>query len=491
MRVARTSDLWWKNAVVYCLQVRNFGGDLAGVIERIDHVARLGATCLWLMPFYPSPRRDDGYDITDYLAVDPRQGDLGELTILLRHARDRGLRVILDFVPNHTSDEHVWFREHPERYVWADEPDDRGEAHWTFDEARGRYYLHSFLPFQPDLDIGRPEVREAIARTMGFWLTLGADGFRIDAVPFLVEEEGPRGIETDKGKQWLRNLRAHAERRRGDCVLIGEANVAEREVSSYFGAHADALHLQLGFLLNQRLWLSLARQQAAPLEDLIRELPVPPHDGGWATFLRNHDELSLDKLDKREQAEVHAAFAPEERMRIYGHGIRRRVAPMLGGDGPRLRMAWSLLLALPGTPVVLYGDEIGLGEDLSLDGRLSVRVPMDWAAVAEQRRDPASLLQFMTHLIHARREAPELGWGASTLLENEPPALFAHRCDWEGSTVLAAHNLSAEPVEAAVDLGADVTGADDLLERREHDVRGGRLTVRLDAYGYLWLRTRR
>src|SRR5215212_5407643 len=262
------------------------------------------------MPIYPSPRSDDGYDITDHQAVDPRLGDLGELTVLLRHAHDRGLRVILDLVPNHTSIEHPWFRQHPERYVWADKPDDRGAAHWTFDADHGRYYLHSFQPFQPDVDISRSEVRDYIARTMGFWLTLGADGFRIDAVPFLVEEEGPRGIDTEQGKRWLIELRRHAGRRRGDAVLIGEANVAPKEVGDYFGEHGDALHLQLGFLIKQRLWLSLARQEAAPLEDLIRGLPVPPHDGGWATFLRNHDELSLDKLDPDEQAEVQAVFAP-------------------------------------------------------------------------------------------------------------------------------------------------------------------------------------
>src|SRR3954452_17927618 len=436
-RVAATSDLWWKNAVVYCLQVRTFAGDLDGLIERLDHVASLGATCLWLMPFYPSPRRDDGYDITDYLNVDPAFGDLGELTEVIRHAHDRGLRVLLDLVPNHTSDEHPWFREHRDFYVWADEPDERGEAHWRFDEEAGRYFLHSFLPFQPDLDIRNAEVRERIARTMGFWLTLGADGFRIDAVPFLVEEEGPRGVETGKGKAWLHDLREHALRRRGDAMLMGEVNVDASDVESYFGAHGDALHLQLAFLINQRLWLSLAREQAAPLEDLIRRLPVPPPDGGWAVFLRNHDELSLDKLAKDEQEEVFAAFAPDEDMRMYGHGIRRRTAGLLGGDGPRLRLALSLLCTLPGTPVLLWGDEVGLVEDLSLEGRLASRVPMDWDAVAEQRRRPGSLLRHVSHLFRTRRMAPEFGWGASTLLENDPPEVFAHRCEWEGGAVIA------------------------------------------------------
>jgi glycosidase len=491
MPTADTSDLWWKNAVIYCLQVRNFGGDLDGVTKHLDHVASLGATCVWLMPFYPSPRQDDGYDISDPMAVDPRYGDLGQMTILLRHAHDRGLRVIVDLVPNHTSIEHPWFQNHPERYVWADEPDERGAAHWTFDADRGRYYLHTFQPFQPDVDIAREEVRSYIARTMGFWLTLGADGFRVDAVPFLVETEGARGISTEEGKRWLIDLRRYVGRRRGEAVLIGEANVDAKEVSSYFGEHGDALHLQLGFLLNQRLWLSLARQQAAPLEDLIRELPVPPHDGGWATFLRNHDELSLDKLDEDEQHAVQAAFGPDEHMRIYGHGIRRRTASMLGGDGPRLRMAWSLLYSLPGTPVILYGDEIGLEEDLSIPDRYAVRIPIDFDEAARQRRDPDSLLTLISRLMHARREAPEFGWGRSTLLENEPPALFAHRCEWEGSTVVAAHNLAPEPVEAEVDVGDDVAGATDLLGDGDLEARGGRLALRLDGYGFSWLRLRR
>ena len=538
MRFASTSDLWWKNAVIYCLDIETFRdadgdgcGDLAGLIERIDHAARLGASCLWLMPFYPTPNRDDGYDITDYLAVDPRLGDLGDAVDAIRHARDRGLRVIVDLVVNHTSDEHPWFRaaradrasRYRDYYVWSDDPaSEHGttKQNWAWDDAAGQYYLHRFAPFQPDLNIANPAVRDEIAKTVGFWLTLGASGLRMDAVPFLVEEVGIDGADPGSGKRWLHELREYAARRRGDAMLMGEVNVRLEDLESYFEDRGDALHLQLGFLINQRLWLSLARGEAAPLEDLIRRLPVPPRDAGWATFLRNHDELTLDKLAPAERDDVFAAFAPEERMRIYGHGIRRRAASMLGGDGPRLRMAWSLLLSLPGTPVVLYGDEIGMGEDLELDGRMSVRTPMQWSpgptagfsgadterlvrpvvdgafgpedvSVAAQQRQPDSLMRFMQHLIHERREAPELGWGVSTLIENEPPALLARRADWQESTVIAVHNLSAEPVASELDLGDDVVGVDDLLELREHRVDRGRLALNLDAYGYLWLRARR
>jgi glycosidase len=350
--------------------------------------------------------------------------------------------------------------------------------------------MHRFAPFQPDLDITNPDVRGRIVRIVGFWLALGVSGFRMDAVPFLCEDVGTGQTDPSDERSWLHDLREYAGRRRGEAMLMGEVNVEMKDVESYFADHGEALHLQLGFLINQRLWLSLARAEAAPLEDLIRNLPVPPHDSGWATFLRNHDELTLDKLEEDERDEVFAAFAPEQDMRIYGHGIRRRVAPMLGGDGPRLRMAWSLMLSLPGTPVMLYGDEIGMAEDLGLEGRMAVRTPMDWDAVARQRRDHDSLLRFMTGLLHRRRETPELGWGSSTLIENEPPALFAHRCDWEGSSVYAVHNLSDEPVQAELELGDGVSGVDDLLEQREHHVEGGRLRVELDAYGYLWLRAR-
>jgi glycosidase len=502
MRLAPTSDLWWKNAVVYCLDVETFHHDFDGLIDHIDHVADLGATCIWLMPFYPTPNQDDGYDISDYLGVDPRLGDLGDVPAAIRHASDRGLRVLADLVVNHTSIQHPWFQaaradaDSPYRayYVWSDDPSkEKGTTpdNRTFDDAAGRYYMHRFQPFQPDLDITNPEVRHQIAKTVGFWLQLGVSGFRMDAVPFLCETVGTEEAGSDEPRRWLHALREFALRRRGDAMLMGEVNVEEGELGSYFEDHGDALHLQLGFLINQRLWLSLARGEAAPLEDLIRTLPVPPHDSGWATFLRNHDELSLDKLDEAERKDVFAAFGPEKDMQIYGHGIRRRAASMLGGDGPRLRMAWSLLLSLPGTPVMLYGDEIGMVEDLGREGRMAVRVPMEWDEVDEQRRDDDSLLRFMSKLLHQRHDTPELGWGASKLLENEPPALFAHRCDWQDSTVVALHNLSDETVSAEVDLGDDVDGVDDLLERRDHRVEGGRLQVELGAYGYLWLRARR
>jgi trehalose synthase len=540
VRLDQTSDQWWKNAVVYCLDVETYVdsdgdgvGDLAGLTSRIDYLAGLGVTCLWLMPFQPTPNRDDGYDIMDYYGVDPRLGTLGQLVEVVRTANARGIRVIIDLVVNHTSDQHPWFqearagRDSPRRdwYVWRDEPSDeprglffpdRETSNWARDEESGQWYLHRFYSFQPDLDTANPAVRDEIACIMGFWLQLGVAGFRLDAVPALLETAGlPERVDGDP-KAWLRDLRSFAGRRSGDAIMLGEVNVDLEQLGSYFGEHGDLLHMQFAFLINQHLWLSLARQDAEPLEMIVRSLPKVPPDSAWATFLRNHDELSLDKLTEPQREEIFAAFAPEEDMRLYGHGIRRRVAPMLGGDPDRLRMAWSLVFSLPGTPVLLYGDEIGMGEDLGLPDRMSVRVPMQWDAgdnggfssapadrlvrpvadaefgpahvnVAEQRRDRDSLLAWMERLIRTRKERPEFGWGSSTLIETAAPSIFAHRCDWEGSTVVAVHNLAEEDAEAELDLGEGAVAVEDLLETRVHEVRDGRLHVRLGRYGYLWL----
>jgi trehalose synthase len=543
MRLDQVSDQWWKNGVFYCLDAETFldtdgdgVGDLAGVAQQVDYLAGLGVTCLWLMPFQPTPNRDDGYDVSDYYGVDPRLGTLGDFVELIRTASNRGLRVIVDFVPNHTSDEHPWFqearsdRDAPRRdwYVWRDEPSDephglsfpgRETSNWALDKASGQYYLHRFYSFQPDLNVDNEAVREEIARIMGFWLALGVSGFRIDAVPALLETAGLPHPDDRDPREWLRELRQFVTRRDGGAMLLGEANVDPQQLSQYFGDHGDMLHMEFAFLLNQHLWLALARGHAEPLEMLIRTLPSLSPDSSWATFLRNHDELTLDKLTVGQRQEIFDAFGPDEDMQLYGHGLRRRAASMLGGDGPRLRLAWSLLFTLPGTPIVFYGDEIGMGENLAIEDRYAVRPPMQWSAdrhggftaadepvrplpdgafspehvnVHDQRRDPGSLLRFMQHLILSRRERPEFGWGSVTLIETTAPSLLCHRCDWQGNTVVAVHNLGAAPADAALELGADVLAVDDVLEDRALEVAdGGRLQVELDGYGHLWLLLRR
>ena len=545
MRAELASDLWWKNAVIYCVDVKTFQdsngdgiGDLQGLAERLEYLASLGVNCLWLLPIMPSPWRDNGYDVSDYYNVDPRLGTLGDLVELLRTARELGLRVITDLVVNHTSDQHPWFqaarsgRDSPfhDWYVWSDEPQKQpdgtifpGEerSSWTRDQRTGRWYLHRFYHFQPDLNIEHPAVRREIHKIMGFWLELGFSGFRIDAAPFLIETIGIAGKSSDHDTHApLRDMRAFLSRRRGDAILLGEANVPAKQLTEYFGQHGDELHMLFNFILNQGLYLSLAREEAGPLRDHLTELPITPLTGQYANFVRNADELSLDKLDEAERNEVFQKFAPAEDMRIYGRGIRRRLPSMLGGDQRRLELAYSLLFSLPDTPVLLYGEEIGMGEDLSAPGRNSVRIAMQWSDgagggfswaapedclppvvrdgpfgyrevnVAAQRRDPASLLNRVTRMIHLRRECPEIGFDKWRLLETGHPAVLAIRSDWENGAVVSVHNFAGEPCRVKVDLGGgDGPGFSEILADRESEpIDQPGEEIELAPYGYRWFR---
>src|SRR4051794_40843663 len=481
-----TSDVWWKNAVFSGVAVPTFlapdgegMGALRGLPERIDYLAGLGVSCLWLMPFYTSPRRDDGYDVSDFYGVDSRFGTPGDFAELIRTARDRGIRVIADLVPNHTSIDHWWFqsarrgRDSPYRdfYVWTDEkpPEKPGDvvfpdketSNWAWDDEAGQWYLHRFYSHQPDLNVANAQVRDELAQVMGYWIEQGLAGFRVDAVPFLLEPTGmPPGALHDP-HALLKELRRYLGRRRGDAILLGEVNLEPPQLREFFG-DADELHMAFTFLVNQAMYLALAREAAAPLEAALRALPELPQDCQWANFVRNHDELTLDKLTDAERAEVFAAFGPEERDQLYGRGLRRRLPTMLDGDERRIRMVYSLMFSLPGTPVLFYGEEIGMAENLAIEGRMSVRAPMQWSPeggfttsddprrpmvegpfgpahvnVASQRRDPGSLLNWFERLIRRRRETPELGFGTMTILETEPPSVIAHRSDWEGETVVA------------------------------------------------------
>ena len=406
MRLTQTSDLWWKNAVVYCLDVETYAdgdgdgcGDFRGLIQQIDHLHRLGVTCIWLMPFYPSPDRDDGYDITDFYGVDPRLGTLGEFVEFVRTARDRGIRVIADLVVNHTSIQHPWFQQarsspdNPYRdwYVWADEPPadgpqgvtfpDKETSLWQFDEEAGQYFLHRFYKFQPDLNVANPAVRDEIARIIGFWMQLGLSGFRVDAVPFLLETSGQAdAADLPDPHDYLADLRSFLNRRNGEGVLLGEVNLPYADTMQFFGKGDDELTMCFDFIGMQSMYLSLVRGDAGPIAEALRDRPQPPKDAHWATFVRNHDELTLDKLSEAQRQEIFDAFGPDKDMQVYGRGLRRRLPPMVEGDQRRIRLVYSLLFALPGTPVLFYGEEIGLGENLKAEGRLAVRVPMQWTA---------------------------------------------------------------------------------------------------------------
>ena len=537
-------DLWYKNAIIYSVDVKSYMdangdgvGDFAGLTSRLDYLAGLGVTCLWLLPFYPSPDRDNGYDITDFYSVDPRLGSLGDFVEFTRQAAMRGIRVIIDLVINHTSNQHPWFQQarqdprspYRDFYVWsATKPANiaegvvfpgRQRAVWTFDRRAGAWYFHRFYDYQPDLNIDSPAVREEIRKIMGFWLELGISGFRLDAAPFVIEEVRDGEPSPSLLYAYLGEFRDFLSWRSKDAIVLAEANVTMDKVMDYFG-DGHRLQMLFNFWLNQHLFLALARQSAEPLERGLAALPPIPELGQWASFVRNHDELDLGRLSAFERQEVYAAFGPEPRMQLFERGIRRRLAPMLGGDERRIRQALSLLFTLPGTPVLWYGDEIGQGEDLSLDERNSVRTPMQWCAephagfaapnvkrlarpvvrkgpfsytrvnAAAQQRDPVSILNTVEKFIRVRKEHDQFGWGAWSLVDASAPSVFALRYDVDGRTAIAVHNLSQEACTTKLDLPEE--------ERRElfeiladsaypePNQQGAALP--LGPFGYRWFR---
>ena len=400
-----TSDVWWKNAVIYCLDVETFldtdgdgCGDLPGLCERLDYLSGLGVDCLWLMPFMPSCQRDDGYDVTDFYGVDERLGTHGDLLDVVRTARGSGMRVIADLVVNHTSDQHPWFREaresrtrrsttstsgatrSPRRSRATSSSPTRRTPTGRSTSRRGRWYMHRFYSHQPDLNVANPEVRDEIAQVTGFWLEQGLSGFRVDAVPFLIEPSGTPEEARQDPHELLRDLRRFIGRRNGEAVLLGEVNLApDRAAQVLRGrgrrrAPAGVLvHGEPGHVPRLRA------RGCVPAGAGAEALPPIPEDCQWANFVRNHDELTLDKLSEEERQEVFAAFGPEKELQLYGRGIRKRLPTMLGGDERRIRLAYSLAFSLPGTPVLFYGEEIGMAENLAIEGRYSVRAPMQWS----------------------------------------------------------------------------------------------------------------
>ena len=535
-------DLWYRNTIVYSLDLETFQdsdgdgcGDFEGLIRRLDYLEALGVGTLWLAPFQPSPNLDNGYDISDFYGVDPRHGSAGDFVEFLHQARTRGIKVIIDLVANHTSDQHPWFQQarsspdHPKRdwYIWSKErPSDWNEgmvfpgvqkATWTRDPVAGEYYFHRFYPHQPDLNMHHPEVRAEIRRIMGYWLELGVDGFRVDAAPFILESAAPGPASPSLNFEYLYEMRRFVQWRRAGAVLLGEANVKPEENRKFFGPDGGGLQMMFNFHANQQLFLALATGDARPLASAIRATRHLPPAAQWGQFLRNHDELDLGRLSEEEREQVFARFAPEEGMRLYGRGIRRRLAPMLG-DRRKLELANSLMFSLPGTPVLRYGDEIGMGDDLALPERDAVRTPMQWSDEAQagfstaaktvhplvdggvygysrvnveaQQRDAGSLLRWTTRMIRLRKECPEIGWGEWTLLRTGAPEVLAIRYDWRGNSVLVVHNFSEQAHELRLRPG--VEGGErlvDLIDNAESDAdESGAHRVFLEPYGYRWFR---
>jgi maltose alpha-D-glucosyltransferase/alpha-amylase len=535
-------DLWYKNAIIYCLSVEKYMdsnadgvGDFEGLSRRLPFLAGLGVTCLWLQPFYASPCRDNGYDVQDYYSVHPKYGSLGDFVEFINHADSLGMRVLVDLAVNHTSDQHPWFqsarcgRESPfhDWYVWSKKrPRDHAKGvvfpgvqktTWAYDRRAGQYYFHRFYPFQPDLNTSNKEVRDEITKIMGFWLALGVSGFRMDAVPFLIERKGA-GVKHTQDFELLHELRHFLQWRSGEAILLAEANVPPDESMKYFGEQGDNLQLMLNFPVNQRLFYALATGDTGPLRWALEHTAPRPHAAQWVQFLRSHDELDLGRLTAEQRRRVYEAFGPEKSMQLYDRGIRRRLAPMLGNDRRRLEMAFSLLFSLPGTPMIQYGDEIGMGDDLALPERECARTPMQWTAerhggfsrarevicpvidddeygyrkvnVADQRRDPHSLLNWTERMIRARRECPEISWGQFAVLSTGSSEVLALRYDWRNTALLTLHNFGAQKRRVRVNVGRpDGKELVDVFDDRHSRAGdGGAHELDLEGYGYRWFR---
>lgn len=543
MKTADTGDLWWKSAVFYCLDVEMFRdtdgngcGDFAGLTDSIDYLADLGVNCVWLMPFYPSPDRDDGYDIIDFYGVDRRLGDHGDAAEFVRTARSRGIRVIVDLVVNHTSDRHPWFQQakrsrtsrYRDYYIWRDKrpPNSKNkvfpgeeESVWEWEPRTQQYFQHTFYRHQPDLNLGNPAVRDEIAKIMAFWLTLGVAGFRIDAVPFLLSHPGAPDASPDP-HEFVRDAKRFARRRSSEALLMGEVNLPHRQQIAFFGADTDELDAQFDFTTMQATFLSFVRQDARPLRKALLSRPAMEEPVGWVNFLRNHDELTLDQLSEAEREEVFAAYAPDPDQRAYGRGILRRLAPILDGDPRRLRLAYSLLFSLPGAPMLFYGEEIGMGENPDIPGRGAVRSPMQWtpgrnggfsSARPSQLRspmtaggygpqhvnaraaaqDPDSLFHFVRTLAYRYRSTPEIGWGELEVLDTDARGVLVHLLSTPYGAFLAEHNLADEPATVTVELPRRLRELTliDLLGPEQFTLGDDlRLTLELPPFGFRWLR---
>lgn len=536
-------DLWYKNSIIYSLDLETFmdadgdgNGDFDGLSGKLEYLHALGVDTIWLAPFQPTPNKDNGYDIYDFYRVDPRHGCNGDFVEFMHKAKNLGIKVIIDLVVNHTSDQHPWFqdaRSSPQSkyrnwYVWSEKkPTDWNQgmvfpgvqkATWTYDKKAKAYYFHRFYNFQPDLNTDNPAVRTEIRKIMGFWLQLGVAGFRVDAVPFVLESPAPGNKEPTMNFEYLMEMRRFLQWRSGNAILLGEANVLPKESKDFFGKQGEGIHMMFNFFVNQYVFYALATAETAPLIKALQATRELFPGSQWAQFLRNHDELDLGRLTEEERQKVFDRFGPEKTMQIYGRGIRRRLSTMLGSR-QQTELAYSLMFSLPGTPVIRYGDEIGMGDNLDLKERDAIRTPMQWSAekgggftkaanaqiplikdglygyqhinVENQRRDPHSLLNWMTSLIRLRKECPEIGYGTWDIVKTGKEGVLGMCYSWKGSSVLVFHNFEEQPYEILLDAGQ--VSEDRLIDLMENvEVRKNTKGVHpivLGAYGYRWFRT--
>ena len=536
------NNLWVKNAVFYEVYVRAFydssgdgDGDLRGLIEKLDYIRELGVDCLWLLPTYPSPLKDDGYDISDYCNVLPEYGTLDDFKTLLGAAHARGIRVITDLVLNHTSDQHPWFqaaradRSSPYRdyYVWSDSDQkysqariiflDTEQSNWSWDEAAGQYYWHRFYASQPDLNYDNPAVRSEMLEVVKFWLELGIDGFRADAVPYLFEREGSNCENLPETHDFLKHLRSYVDKNYPGRVLLCEANQWPEDVRPYFG-DGDEFHMGFHFPLMPRIYMALHKGEKSSLEWILDRTPSIPENCQWCVFLRNHDELTLEMVTEEERQWMWETYAPDPRMRL-NLGIRRRLAPLLDNDRRKIELANSLLFTLPGSPVLYYGDEIGMGDDIWLPDRNGVRTPMHWdddrnagfsradpralyspvinddqfgprvVNVESQRSEPGSLWHVIQHMIAVRKVHPAFGYGGLRWVETGTNAVAGYLRLYKGERLLILNNLSQDSQVLKIDLPDGCTGdpIDLLTGISIPNVVNNVLTIKIGPNKFIWL----
>jgi maltose alpha-D-glucosyltransferase/alpha-amylase len=538
---------WYKNAVFYELYVRAFKdangdgvGDLKGVTQKLDYLQNLGVNCLWLLPIYPSPLRDDGYDISDYYNVISDYGTRQDLQALLDAAHARGIRVIMDLVLNHTSDQHPWFQaarsdpDSPYRdyYVWSDTTDryqdvriiflDTESSNWTWDEKAGQYFWHRFYSTQPDLNFDNPAVRQEMLNVMKYWLDIGIDGFRADAVPYLIERDGTNCENLPETHAYLKEVRHFLNKNYPDRILLAEANQWPKDVTPYFGDGHNEFNMGFHFPLMPRIFMALRREDRTPLEWILNRTPAIPDACQWCIFLRNHDELTLEMVTEEERQWMWQEYAPEPRMRL-NLGIRRRLAPLLDNNKQKIMLANSILFTMPGSPILYYGDEIGMGDNIWLPDRNGVRTPMQWNAqagagfssapmeqyyspliqnetygpqvvnVEAQRNDPHSLYNQIRHMIAVRKEHRAFGlgdfkWVAGTSAEDQK-AILAYLRTYNEEKVLVVQNLSASNQKVVLELPGMLSAElHELLTAMDLSAANGRLELNLNPHQFLWIK---
>lgn len=538
------NNLWYKQAVIYELNVRGFYdansdgvGDLAGVTAKLDYLQHLGVDLIWLLPIMKSPLRDGGYDVMDMQDINPNFGTLDDFVTLVKETHRRGMRIMVELIPNHTSDQHPWFQashdpSHPEHekykdyYIWSDTDQmfsqariiflDYEKSNWTFDPIRGQYYWHRFFHHQPDLNYDNPEVQRAMLRTVQFWIDLGVDAIRVDAPPYLFEREGGSSENLPESHAYYKRLRSFVEAYSPEIMLLAEANQWPEETIKYFG-EGDEFHMNFHFPLMPRLFMALAKSDRTPIDKILARTPELNKSCQWGIFLRNHDELTLEMVTEDERKFMWDFYAPEPEMRL-NLGIRRRLAPLLDNDQRKIRLMHSLLLSFMGSPVLYYGDEIGMGDNIKLRDRDGVRTPMQWddsinggfsdvepqklripvidnevygyqkVNVKAQLADPSSLLNWLKIMIVIRKQHSVFGEGTLTLCSPKKKSILAYVRENELEKILVINNFSSKPQKISFEeMGIDDVELQDVLNLYQPVILEGR-ELELEAYGFRWLK---